>query len=99
MPFEKGHGRMGGRPKGKVNEATLRGREAIGRFVDGNAHRLEEWLDRVAKTDPEAAFKLFQSVVEYHVPKLARSEMTGADGKDLVPSNIQVTLVRAAPTT
>ena len=64
-------------------------RQAIGLFVDGNAHRLTEWLDAVASGDPEnkvppnpaKAFELFQSVVEYHVPKLARTELTGSDGK------------------
>lgn len=45
-------------------------------FVDGNAHRLQEWLDRIAEDDPEKAFSLFQSVLEYHVPKLARNENT-----------------------
>ena len=34
----------------------------------------------VTKPNPERAFNLFQSVVEYHVPKLARSEITGANG-------------------
>lgn len=51
-------------------------------FVDDNAHRLQEWLDRIAETDPEKAFSLFQSVIEYHVPKLARSEIKQeVDGK------------------
>ena len=33
--------------------------------------------------DPEKAYNLFQSVVEYHVPKLARSEVTGPNGGPL----------------
>lgn len=57
-------------------------------FVDNNAPRLQAWLDQVADgvTDkdgnvvvppnPEKAFTLFQSVVEYHIPKLARTENT-----------------------
>ena len=77
-----------GRPKGSPNKATLAAREAIALFVDDNAHRLTGWLDEVAAGDPEKgikpnpakAFEMFQSVVEYHVPKLARSEVTGADG-------------------
>lgn len=76
-------------------KATLAAREAIARFVDGNAHRLQGWLDQVAegvkdeegdfvvKPDPEKAYTLFQAVIEYHVPKLARTELTGKDGKDL----------------
>jgi len=71
-------------------KAVLAAREAIAQFVDGNAHRLQEWLDRVAKDDPEKAFSLFQSVVEYHIPKLARSEITGKDGGPIA-------LVQATP--
>jgi hypothetical protein len=74
-----------GRKKGIPNKATAQAREAIALFVDGNAHRLTEWLDQVAngyedtKPNPAKAFELFQSVVEYHVPKLARTELTGKD--------------------
>lgn len=34
----------------------------------------------VIRPNPERAFNLFQSVVEYHVPKLARSEISGPSG-------------------
>ena len=79
--------KAGGRTSGTPNKTTQQAREAIALFVDGNAHRLAEWLDKVADGIPEAdikpnpakAFELFQSVVEYHVPKLARHELTGAD--------------------
>lgn len=74
--------RIGGRQKGTPNKTTNAAREAIALFVDNNAHKLEGWLDQVAQENPEKAFQLFQSVVEYHVPKLARTEqtLTGADG-------------------
>ena len=75
-----------GRGKGTPNKATKSAREAIAAFVDGNAHRLAGWLDEVARENPLAAFDRFMSVVEYHIPKLARNEHTGADGKDLFPS-------------
>ncbi len=71
-------------------KATVAAREAIGLFVEGNMDRLQGWLDEIAKDDPEKAFSLFQSVIEYHVPKLARSEITGKDGGPLE-------LVQAAP--
>ena len=83
-----------GRPAGSVNKTTADARQAIAHFVNGNAHRLTEWLDQVAAgvkaQDPETgeekfvvppnpvkAFDMFQSVVEYHVPKLARMEVAG----------------------
>lgn len=87
MPFEKGKQKTGGKTAGTPNKATQAAREAIGQFVDNNAHRLQEWLDAIATgrkkegaedyiivPNPEKAFNLFQSVIEYHVPKLARTE-------------------------
>ena len=93
----KGTPKTGGRLKGTPNKSTVEARQAIAEFVDGNAHRLTEWLDRVANgvtaEDPETgeevfvvppnpakAFDMFQSVVEYHVPKLARMEVSGTPG-------------------
>lgn len=76
-----------GRKAGVPNKSTTAAREAIARFVDGNAHRLQQWLDEIAEgkmgedgefitlPNPEKAFTLFQSVVEYHVPKLSRAEV------------------------
>lgn len=90
----------GGRPKGSPNKATSAAREAIAVFVDSNAHRLQAWLDDIAngerlkpgdpdsiwlrEPNPKLAFEMFQSVVEYHVPKLARTEHTGEGGGPLV---------------
>lgn len=70
-----------GSRKGIPNKATANAREAIARFVDGNADRLQGWLDEIAqKQGPRAAFDCFTALLEYHVPKLSRSELTGADG-------------------
>lgn len=66
-----------GRPKGIPNKATMKARDAIAAFVDDNAHRLTEWLDAMALKDPKQAFDCFQSVIEYHIPKLARTELAG----------------------
>jgi len=97
--------KTGGRALVTPNKATNDARQAIASFVDGNAHRLTEWLDKVADgvmvteidansgepidryvvpPNPAKAFDLFQSVVEYHIPKLARMEVTGDDNKPIV---------------
>ena len=104
--------RYGGRAKGTPNKATADARQAIAQFVDGNAHRLTEWLDQVAggvKKDvknekgevvgeeyvvppnPAKAFDMFQSVVEYHIPKLARQEVVG-DPNNPVQMDVHVTV-------
>lgn len=80
----------GGSRKGKPNRATADARAAIADFVEGNVDRLNGWLDQIAMHDPEAAFKSFMSVVEYHIPKLARSEHVGQDGGDIKVSVTKV---------
>ena len=83
--------KTGGRAAGTPNKATQEARQAIALFVDQNAHRLTEWLDAVAngdptneiKPNPAKAFEMFQSVVEYHIPKLARTELTGDSNKPI----------------
>lgn len=77
--------KTGGRRAGTPNKATASAREAIARFVDGNADRLQEWLDKIAESDgPRAAFNCFTDLLEYHVPKLARNEHTGKDGGAII---------------
>jgi hypothetical protein len=74
--------KTGGRALGSPNKATAAAREAIAAFVDGNADRLQGWLDEIhADKGAEAAFKCFSDLLEYHVPKLARHEHSGVDGK------------------
>ncbi len=71
----------GGSRAGSPNKATAAAREAISRFVDGNADRLQGWLDGIhQEKGAEAAFKCFSDLLEYHVPKLARHEHSGVDG-------------------
>ena len=66
-----------GRPKGIPNKTTSLAREAIAAFVDGNADRLNGWLDEIYERDgPKEAFGCVSSLLEYHLPKLARTENT-----------------------
>lgn len=71
-----------GRKKGSVNKATQDVKQAISIFAEGNVHKLEEWLETIAngdgdqvKPDPAKAADLFLKVIEYHIPKLARTEV------------------------
>ena len=75
-----------GRPACSPNKSTALAREAIARFVDGNSHKLQEWLELIAndpKYGPKQAFDCFMQVAEYHVPKLARTEHTGSEEKPI----------------
>jgi len=84
---EKTRKKTGGRVAGTPNKSTALAREAIARFVDGNSHKLQEWLDEIAmneKLGPKVAFDCFMQVAEYHVPKLARVEQVGDETKPVV---------------
>ena len=90
-----------GRPAGSPNKSTSLAREAIAKFVEANAPKMEKWLSSVAEGKPKLdkegnqiyskdgepdyivppnplkAFEMLQTVMEYHVPKLARTEVVG----------------------
>ncbi|MFZ9650077.1 MAG: hypothetical protein ACO29C_08295, partial [Fluviibacter sp.] len=42
--------------------------------------------------DPKGAFDAMQSVIEYHIPKLARVEQTGADGGPITHASLVANL-------
>lgn len=98
MARPKGQPKLGGRKKGVQNKSTVKAREAIAMFVDNNSHRLEEWLDEVAVDNPAEAFRLFQSVIEYHVPKLARTEnqLLDSSGNPTEIPSVEITFIDAA---
>ena len=89
--------KSGGRAPGVPNKATTSAREAIALFVDQNAPRLQGWLDQIAETKgPDVAFRCVQELLEYHIPKLARTELTG-DGGGPVSTVVKHVYEDAAP--
>lgn len=80
-----------GRPKGIPNKSTATVREAIATLLERNADKMDEWLQLVAYGDaelgvkpaPDKALDIMQKMAEYHIPKLARTEVTGAEGGDV----------------
>jgi len=78
---EIGKGLAGpGRTKGMPNKATGIVREAIANLLERNAPNMDRWLNEVADKDPHKALDIIQKLSEYHIPKLARTEVTGLDG-------------------
>jgi hypothetical protein len=76
-----------GRPAGVPNKSTAIVREAIATLLERNSEKMDEWLQLVAygdselgvKPQPDKALDIMQKLAEYHIPKLARTEITGKD--------------------
>jgi hypothetical protein len=66
------------RPKGSPNKATADVRAAIAAFASANVENMGDWLNQVE--DPAKKMDLFLRAIEYHIPKLGRTELTGQDG-------------------
>lgn len=75
MPFEKGAKPGPGRPKGLQNKNTLSVKAALHQAFDllGGVRALFEWAGK----NPSEFYKLWGRMIP--------TEITGADGKDLLP--------------
>ena len=70
-----------GRPRGIPNRTTMDVRQAIAVFAEANVQRMSGWLQDIEALDgPAKAMELYLRALEYHVPKLGRSEVTGDGG-------------------
>ena len=86
MPFQKGNKLQVSR-KGIPNAATSKAREIIARIANDTAPKIDQWLMEVE--DPAKRLDLYLKLIEYHIPKLARTEVTGGDGEPLVVQLVQ----------
>ena len=69
-----------GRPKGSPNKSTEMARQAIAKFVDDNSERFQGWLDEIYEEHgARDAFNCVKDLIEYHVPKLSRTENRDID--------------------
>ena len=87
---ENSRKKTGGRKPGVPNKATQEAREAIKALLDANIPYIQSWLTSTAKgiydddsqkwlvqPNPAKACEIVQNLVEYSVPKLARTELVG----------------------
>ena len=77
MGFQKGHKLATGRPKGAVNRSTEQAKLAIARIANRGLDNISEDLEKIRKTDPIEATKLYLKLLEYIVPKKAQVELSG----------------------
>ena len=70
-----------GRVKGVPNRSTARAKEAISQFCESNAKQLQSWLTKIEQdAGALTAMDTYLKVLEYHLPKLGRTEHTGEGG-------------------
>ena len=87
---EKTRKKTGGRKAGVPNKVTQEAREAVKALLDANLPFLQTWLQNTAEgimddqtgkylvlPNPGKACDIVQNMVEYAVPKLARTEVVG----------------------
>lgn len=72
-----------GRPAGSKNIATQQVRLAYQKLTEDNLGNMTLWLQEIARDNPKEAFELMLKMSEYVLPKLARTEITGAGGEDI----------------
>lgn len=84
-PFEGSNlsGPGPGRPKGSPNKVTQELRESFKLIAEDNVEELQKALQTLSEKNPDAYVKHLLALSEYVTPKLARSEMTGADNGPL----------------
>lgn len=68
-----------GRKKGELNKTTRDVREMVAVVAQKNAAKIDGWLARVARKSPERALDLYLRMLEYHIPKLTRTEIVKDD--------------------
>lgn len=81
-----------GRPLGAPNKITRDIRAALRDLAEGNADRVQSWLDRVAETDPAEALRLWLALLRYVTPTLQAAAIA-----DLTPA--KSTIARLATMT
>jgi hypothetical protein len=87
---EQNRKKTGGRKPGVPNKVTQEAREAVKALLDANLPYLQTWLQNTAEgimddqtgkylvlPNPGKACDIVQNMVEYAVPKLARTEVVG----------------------
>ena len=73
--FEQGNKVAKGRPPGSLNRSTEQMKLTLARAANNTLNTIAEDLEKIRKKDPERAIELSLKMMEYVLPKLARTEV------------------------
>jgi len=73
--FEPGNKIAKGRPPGALNRSTEQMKLTLARAANNTLNNIAEDLEKIRKKDPERAIELSLKMMEYVLPKLARTEV------------------------
>jgi hypothetical protein len=89
MPFKKGDKKpkSAGRVKGTPNKRTEKWEDFVEYCLNGG---LEKFQEELSKLEGEKYVNAFTNLIEYHKPKLARSDVNHSGDITIVPPVIKI---------
>jgi hypothetical protein len=91
MAFEKGNKLAKGRPVGALNRSTEQMKLTLARAANNTLNNIAEDLEKIRKRDPERAIELSLKMMEYVLPKLARTEVKAEIEQRVHAINVNIT--------
>ena len=89
--FQPGNKLSTGRPVGALNRSTEQAKLAVARLANSGLDALREDLEKIRKSDPIEAAKIYLKLLEYIVPKKQAIELSGEINQKIQQVSIQIT--------
>jgi len=89
--FEKGNKIATGRPVGALNRSTEEMKLTIARATNNVLSTINKDLEEIKKKNPEKAMELAFKLLEYVMPKLSRTEMSGEINQKIQQISVNIT--------
>ena len=91
MGFKPGHKLAKGRPAGSLNRSTEMMKLSVARATNSVLDNLTTDLEKIRKSDPEAAINIALKLLEFSMPKLSRTEMKADINQRIEQITVNVT--------
>ena len=89
--FQQGNKVAKGRPPGALNRSTEMMKLTLARAANNTLNTIAEDLEKIRKKDPERAIELSLKMMEYVLPKLARTEVKAEIEQRVQAINVNIT--------